>query len=230
MINCTLHQSFVISLTIKCVKNHAWRQKQTFRCFIRSAGFDAKGWSGCWVFSLLEASCLLPCAEGMRITGGWKTYTLSMYIHCLPSISWPTEMVLIPCACSATRCSIKHAKGGFSDSLLRLLCFDQMSDIDCWSTGFLLYITHYAPMHIVHVQFNLLMGLCGLQPDALMIIFCEVVVMVWPRLQQRLHCLHMPQDQFGSVYFVAMMIIYQELQGGGQSLSGWHINVYLHLG
>lgn len=86
-------------------------------------------------------------------------------------------------------------------------------------------------MHVLCVNsFNLLMGLCGLQPDALMIIFCEVVVMVWPRFQQLLRCLHMPLDQFGCVYFAALMIIYQELQGGGQSLSGWHINVYLHHG
>lgn len=52
-------------------------------------------------------------------------------------------------------------------------------------------------MHTVCVQFNLLMGLRGLQPDALMIIFCEVVVMVWPQRQQLLGCLHMPLDQFG---------------------------------
>lgn len=65
----------------------------------------------------------------------------------------------------------------------------------------------YAQMHIIHVQFNLLMGLCGLQPDVLMIISCEVVVIVWPQLLQLLHCLYMTQDQFGSVYFMAMMII-----------------------
>lgn len=69
-------------------------------------------------------------------------------------------------------------------------------------------------MHTVCVQFNLLMGRRGLKPDALMIIFCEVVVMVWPWLRQLLRCLHMPLDQFGCVYFAAMMIIYQELYGG----------------
>lgn len=154
-------------------------------------------------------------------------YSLSP-LHQLAHRDGPYSLCLF---CHSLFC--QTCKRRFSDRepcLLRLLCFDQMSDIDCWSTGFLLYIMQYAQMHIVHVQFNLLMGLCGLQPDALMILFCEVVVMVWPRLLQLLHCLFMTQDQFGSVYFVAMMIIYQELQGGGQSLSGWHINVYLHHG
>ena len=52
-------------------------------------------------------------------------------------------------------------------------------------------------MHSARVQFNLLMGLDGLQPNALMIIFSEVVVMVWPQRQQLLYCLHMALDQFG---------------------------------
>lgn len=75
-------------------------------------------------------------------------------------------------------------------------------------------------MHSVYVKFNLLMGLCGLQPDAPMIIFCEVVVMVLPQHQQLLCCLHMSVNQFGvcvCVYFAAMVGTHQELQGCEQS-------------
>lgn len=49
------------------------------------------------------------------------------------------------------------------------------------------------------VQFNLLMALRGLQPEVLMIIFCEVVVMVWPQQQWPFCCLHTVLDQFGGV-------------------------------
>lgn len=42
--------------------------------------------------------------------------------------------------------------------VLRLLCFDQMSATDSWSTGFLLHIMQRAHVHIVHVELNLLMG------------------------------------------------------------------------
>lgn len=70
-------------------------------------------------------------------------------------------------------------------------------------------------MHTVCAQFNLLMGRRGLQPDALMIIFCEVVVMVWPQRQQLLRCLHMPLDQFGVCVLCKRkaMIYQEELQG-----------------
>lgn len=49
------------------------------------------------------------------------------------------------------------------------------------------------------MRFNLLTALRGLQPEELMIIFCEVVVMVWPQHQWLFCCLHTVLDQFGGV-------------------------------
>lgn len=93
------------------------------------------------------------------------------------------------------------AKREFSDpgpglQILWSTRFHQVT-VDYGSAGFLFHNVQDACMHSVCAEFNLLMGLRGLQPDALMIIFCEVVVMVWPRRQQLLCCLHMPLDQFG---------------------------------
>lgn len=94
----------------------------------------------------------------------------------------------------------------------------QITDIDYGSKGFQFHVIQEARMHSVYVKFNLLMGLCGLQPDAPMIIFCEVVVMVLPQHQQLLCCLHMSVDQFGAcVCFATMVRTHQELQGYEQS-------------
>lgn len=152
-----------------------------------------------------------------------------LYTHCLPSFSWPTETPLIPCAYSATRRPANTCKREFSDKEeeagLHGLLWSNV-----WHRKHMLSaLYHTGRMHVC-IQFNLLMGLRGLQPDALMIIFCKVVVMVWPQRQQLLCCLHTPLDQFGCVYFAAVVIIYQETARGGESLSGWHINVYLHHG
>lgn len=145
----------------------------------------------------------------------------SIYMHCLLSFSWPTETALIPLhlLCHSPVCQTCK-KGIFWQRTtlakivaIHLVWSDDIDDIDYGSTGFLLNTIQDACMHTVCALFNHLMGLRGLQPDALMIIFCEVVVMVWPQRQQLLRCLHMPLDQFGCVYFAAMLIIYQDLQG-----------------
>lgn len=60
-----------------------------------------------------------------------------------------------------------------------------------------------------------------------MIIFCEVVVMVWPRHRWLFCCL---LDGSGGVYFAAKVMMDQELRESRQAWSGWHINVYLHHG
>jgi len=76
--------------------------------------FDAQRWTGCWVFSLLAAFFLLPCAERMKIPCGWLTYVLyifyapSPYIYVSPSFSWPNETSLIPCAYCVTSQSKKY--------------------------------------------------------------------------------------------------------------------------
>lgn len=81
------------------------------------------------------------------------------------------------------------------------------------------------------VQFNLLMALRGLQPEVLMIIFREVVVMVWPQHQWPFCCLHTDAGSvWGCVYFAAEVMMDRELRGWWQSWSCWHINVYLHRG
>lgn len=74
-------------------------------------------------------------------------------------------------------------------------------------------------------QFNLLMGLRGLQPDALMIIFCEVVVIVWPRRQALLCCLHMPLDQFR---VCVLCRAGDDVPGTARNRNSHH--VYLHRG
>lgn len=132
----------------------------------------------------------------MRIPCGWLTYMLS--IHCLPSFSRPTETARMG---DTSRLFCHSAKREFSDpgpglQILWSTRFHQVT-VDYGSAGFLFHNVQDACMHSVCAEFNLLMGLRGLQPDALMIIFCEVVVMVWPRRQQLLCCLHMPLDQFG---------------------------------
>lgn len=129
IINCPFDQSCLIqsqSSLLRSVPEDISRLLSDQQYLMLGAGLDAE-------FSLcLKLPVYCHGAEGMKIPCGWLTYTLSVYILCLPSLSWPTETALIPCAYSATLCSAKHAERNFLTEIHACYnCCDPLVLINC---------------------------------------------------------------------------------------------------